>query len=556
MKDNKAYWHDRQVEIFLLSERNALKLHADLKSSYQKAADSLNDELAKLYARYGIKEKIKQHELIKQLSPKELGAWRMKIEDYIALIHKLEQVNLQEAQALLLELNALSLRSRLTRLEAMQGQVTAQLAYLAAIEESEVHKHLKSEYMGTYYRLMYEGYKEQNPRVLALMQQHKVKVNPSAIAEVLSLPWSGSNYSARIWRRQYQVAGKVKELMTQHLLTGASVQRLTKMVTDELGKDYKYAAERLIRTETVFVHGQADLKMYEDLGIDRYEFIATLDNRTSEICRGLDLKVFKLSEAVVGKNYPPMHPNCRSTTGMYDSEWEGTRLAKGEDGKYYKVPGDMSYEQWYNYVENTEFEAPDVRSSEINRKVKELRGFLNSKNTEHANKVLGALENIKFIADSNIKAPFVFAHKINAIKYNPDRFLDFEDIMDYVVVHELAHKVDRDNYNTWKNPPFLKAIDIAKKAVSGKELDLRDKFYEGEEFEDLFILSDIFSALTQGKFEGPMGYKEKYWNLPKTVPAEIFANLSSIDLLEMEKEKKIIKDMFPELWNAYVEVIK
>lgn len=53
---------------------------------------------------------------------------------------------------------------------------------------------------------------------------------------------------------------------------------------------------------------------YEATGLDGYIFLATLDLGTSDICQFLDGKRFKLKDAQVGKNYPPMHPNCRSTT--------------------------------------------------------------------------------------------------------------------------------------------------------------------------------------------------------------------------------------------------
>ena len=42
--------------------------------------------------------------------------------------------------------------------------------------------------------------------------------------------------------------------------------------------------------------------------IDKYEFLATLDSRTCSVCGKLDGKVFKLTEAKVGVNYPPLHP--------------------------------------------------------------------------------------------------------------------------------------------------------------------------------------------------------------------------------------------------------
>jgi SPP1 gp7 family putative phage head morphogenesis protein len=49
-----------------------------------------------------------------------------------------------------------------------------------------------------------------------------------------------------------------------------------------------------------------------ELNIGEYKYCAILDNRTSEICKQLDGSTFKLTQAQVGVNFPPMHPNCRS----------------------------------------------------------------------------------------------------------------------------------------------------------------------------------------------------------------------------------------------------
>lgn len=49
-----------------------------------------------------------------------------------------------------------------------------------------------------------------------------------------------------------------------------------------------------------------------DLGMTSYKYCAVLDDRTSEICKSLHGSQFKLTQANVGVNFPPMHPNCRS----------------------------------------------------------------------------------------------------------------------------------------------------------------------------------------------------------------------------------------------------
>jgi hypothetical protein len=85
--------------------------------------------------------------------------------------------------------------------------------------------------------------------------------------------------------------------------------------------------------------------------VDRYEYLATLDNRTSEICRELDGKVFDVKEAEVGVNQPPMHPYCRSTTipsfedddiGAYITD----RIARDRNGNSYLVGKDVTFKEW------------------------------------------------------------------------------------------------------------------------------------------------------------------------------------------------------------------
>jgi SPP1 gp7 family putative phage head morphogenesis protein len=67
---------------------------------------------------------------------------------------------------------------------------------------------------------------------------------------------------------------------------------------------------------------QGHKKGYEDSGVvEKYEFLAAIDSRTSKLCRNQDGKVYKLKSAVVGKNYPPLHPNCRSTVIPVLEDW-------------------------------------------------------------------------------------------------------------------------------------------------------------------------------------------------------------------------------------------
>jgi SPP1 gp7 family putative phage head morphogenesis protein len=47
--------------------------------------------------------------------------------------------------------------------------------------------------------------------------------------------------------------------------------------------------------------------------VQQYQILAAVDCRTSDICEEMNGKVFDFGTEQVGVNYPPFHPNCRTT---------------------------------------------------------------------------------------------------------------------------------------------------------------------------------------------------------------------------------------------------
>ena len=103
----------------------------------------------------------------------------------------------------------------------------------------------------------------------------------------------------------------LKEELKRGLIRGESLQEMSRIMADKLNNEYSNAL-RLVRTETAWIQCEATKQNYLDNDIKYYEFSAFLDKKTSKICKDLDGKVIKVEEAIVGKNMPPLHPNCRS----------------------------------------------------------------------------------------------------------------------------------------------------------------------------------------------------------------------------------------------------
>lgn len=174
----------------------------------------------------------------------------------------------------------------------------------------------------------------------------------SYINQVLNTNWSGEHFSERIWGNTTKLATDLKQDLLVGMLTGQSERDMAASIMERTGTS-SFNARRLVRTETTYVTNQAELKSYEEAEIDEYEYSACIDGRTSELCRELDGKTFKVKDGKPGKNLPPMHPFCRSTTlAVLPSEEELDKAF--EDFKADNIPEGMDFDEWLDGLEPTE----------------------------------------------------------------------------------------------------------------------------------------------------------------------------------------------------------
>lgn len=168
-----------------------------------------------------------------------------------------------------------------------------------------------------------------------------------AIDLLLDKEWYGANWKDRVWFDEGIIApDEMAKILRQSIVEGWPGE---KAVDELLGlKDsLEKRIKQLVRSELAFISEQATLKAYEDMGVEKYRYTATLEKNTCEICGDLDSQVFYISEAVVGENYPTIHANCRCTTVPVVSlapspvRW----MMDPETGNKRLIP-DMSFNEW------------------------------------------------------------------------------------------------------------------------------------------------------------------------------------------------------------------
>ncbi|WP_025720222.1 minor capsid protein [Paenibacillus sp. 1-18] len=328
---------------------------------YAKANASIQKDIDVFYQRFAKNNEMGLAEARQVLKAGELKEFKWTVEDYI----KAGRENAVD-QRWMKELENASIRVRMTRLEALQMQMRQHVEVLTGKRQTGAKELMGDIYKDGYYHSVFELHKGTG------LGATFSKLDKRQIEAVLSKPWAadGSNFSARIWKDRDKLVHELQTVLTQGMIRGDTPDKMINALSDRMGVS-RSAAARIIQTESAYFAGQSRMDAYKELGVEQYKFTATLDKRTSSICRHMDGEVFALSEAEVGVTYPPLHAYCRSTTIPYYEDNVQERIARDEDGKNQAVPGDITYEQWEKeYVkpntpnEPTESNVPDPEVEE------------------------------------------------------------------------------------------------------------------------------------------------------------------------------------------------
>lgn len=298
---NRDYWEERQIKREAKAFTTIQDIEKEYKIALEKAKQNINKELSRIGTTYMKDNNLNYHDALKLLKGDEYKVWKKDLHDYMKEYSKLLKTAPLEAKKLYLEIETLAARSRLSHLDSLKAQVDMEMIKLIFGVEDSAKNALTSVYRDTFIEVT------KDLGINAIVSRDKIKT-------VLDRPWSGANFSERLWSNTDKLAQTVKQEIVNGMIQGINLQTMAKRVSERFETAKKNDVERLLRTEVNYTLNQATLDGYKEAGIEKYEFSATLDSRTSQICSELHGEVFEIKKIAVGLNYPPMHPRCRSTT--------------------------------------------------------------------------------------------------------------------------------------------------------------------------------------------------------------------------------------------------
>ena len=336
---NAEYWKKRFELLEQKQNQIGVQCFSDIEKQFRQAQKQLEGQLSAWYQRFADNNGITMQEARKWLTAAELEEFKWDVNQYIHYGQD-NAINGQWVK----QLENASARYHISRLEALKLQTQQSIETLFGNQLDSIDKTMKNVYRSGYYHTAFEIQKGFG------VGWDFAALDDKQIAEVINTPWAtdGKNFSARVWDNRTKLINELNAELTRNIITGADPQKAIDAISRKLNASKK-AVGRLVMTEEAFFSSAAQKDCFNELDVEQFEVVATLDSHTSEICQGMDGKHFPMSQWEIGVTAPPFHPWCRSTTVPYfddDLRSIGERAARGEDGKTYYVPANMTYNEW------------------------------------------------------------------------------------------------------------------------------------------------------------------------------------------------------------------
>lgn len=337
---NRDYWRQRFIILQEAQEKESLAEVDALDNAYKKATASLQDDINRWYSKFANNNEISLSEAKRQLTNNELKEFHWSVQEYI----KYGEANGLDGTWTKQLTNA-SAKYHISRLEALKLQVQQQVEELFGNRLDKTDAFIRAQYSDRYYHSALEIQK--GVGVGWQLDQFDGK----QLNTLLKKPWTtdGKTFSDKIWNNKAQLLQELQTGLMHNLITGDSPDNLIQLVSKKMNVSYN-RAKTLVMSESAFFASVAQKNCFNDLDVEKYVIVATLDDVTSDTCQDLDGEIFKMSEFEPGVTAPPFHANCRSVTAPYfeDIKDLGERFARDpKTGETYKVPKNISYEEWY-----------------------------------------------------------------------------------------------------------------------------------------------------------------------------------------------------------------
>ncbi|HEC2158287.1 TPA: minor capsid protein [Staphylococcus delphini] len=313
MANNQDYWIERARRMIEEESKLDAEVLERVRQIISMIIQDIEKEIYTFYAKYASKEGVTIAEAKKKIGETDIREFEDRVKRYVESKDFSDKANK--------ELRQYNTKMYVSREQLLKQQLGVIFTHGTALVEREM------------YEYMTEAVNREVLRQSGILG-HTVQIKPSHVRAIVNASFQGMKWSTRLWQDMTEVRTYVEKTVSNVVLRGRHPNEFVPELKKKMGVTTSQA-KRLLITETARVQTEAQKLSYiENSGEDsEYEYVAKLDEKTSDTCRGLNGKVFKVKDMTPGVNAPPMHPHCRSTTVPHVGDWRKDFFKKRK-GKY------------------------------------------------------------------------------------------------------------------------------------------------------------------------------------------------------------------------------
>ena len=304
MNTSDEYWQNKRVVAGM--ERNkeeTLKVIKDVNAEYKKKLKEIKYEIADFYAKYGKGDVLDYSKITSKLDDKDFNTM---IRDWDKFVKKYPDMERFRD----IRMNYY----KLDRLQGLSNRIALHVAELGKTEEEMLKGTLKGTFKKAFNNIT-NLFKKQSK-----INRDVEPLKDKRIDGLIKQKWlDGNNFSDRTWKDKAKLQNYLDKQLITDMATGKSYDDIYKNLAREMDTTFSNA-KRLIHTEMANVQNMAHLEGIKKAGFNGFKISATIDSRTSSICRNKNGKTEFIEDYQVGITAPPFHPYCRSTIFGVDKE--------------------------------------------------------------------------------------------------------------------------------------------------------------------------------------------------------------------------------------------
>lgn len=311
-KKHNDYWSKRSDDIMRYVDGTDIDMFAELQKVYVEQSAELQRDLFAFVTKYADDNKMSYSDALQRLRGVDLSNYQANAKKY--------RKQAEKDPELLKRLNEQYASSKVTRLDALNLEMTYKVGVMQGVLETSFENYLKSTAKYAYKKAM---------------GGNSGALNEPALKELINTPFNGRNYSQQLWGNTDDLARDLRDVLKRGFIRGDDVRSMA----GELAKKYNVArsrAQTLIRTDGTAIVNRSAIKRYQESGLEFYRISVQMDNRTSETCKRIHAedKCYRMDEFNPGITAPPFHFNCRSAVIPDEDEIEEKELENLKSSSY------------------------------------------------------------------------------------------------------------------------------------------------------------------------------------------------------------------------------